>query len=249
MSDTCDIYVKRKAKLKGDMIPMSILTTDIKKTASERVERLRTLAFSLEDDKDPIERALLVTESHKKTESLPPVLRRAMALAHVLDNETVKIFDDELIVGMTRRRVHCHVGLIDEYDVFWTHVAFPEWNGANILRNIDREEFTPEVREALSYWHSRPTPTAMGRGYATEEQWKAMGKGAMSSGGWLNGHSLPGFHLVLQKGMSGIKADAEEKLKNLDLTKAEGTVGGTRKLPVDWPTLRLTRRGKWNYRR
>ena len=200
---------------------MSILVTDVKEKASERVERLKALALSLEDDKDHVERALLVTESYKKTESLPPVLRRAIALAHVLDNETVKIFGDELIAGMTRRRVHCHVGLIDEYDIFWTHIAFPEWNGANILRNMDRKEFTPEVREALSYWHSRPTPVAMGRGYATDEQRKAMGKGVMSSGGWLNGHSLPGFQLALQKGMNGIKADAEERLGNLDLTRAE----------------------------
>jgi pyruvate-formate lyase len=201
---------------------MTTLATDIKEKAPERVQRLKALALSLEDDKDPIERALLVTESYKKTESLPPVLRRAMALAHILDNETVKIFDDESIVGMTRRRVHCHVGLIDEYDVAWTQVAFPEWNGAHMVKNSNRTEFTPEVKEALSYWHSRPTPVAMGRGYATEEQRKAMGKGVMSSGGWLNGHSLPSFPLALEKGMNGIKADAEERLEKLELTKADG---------------------------
>ncbi len=46
-----------------------------------------------------IERARLVTESYKMTEGEPTLLRRAKALSYILDNMTVFIHEDELIVG------------------------------------------------------------------------------------------------------------------------------------------------------
>jgi pyruvate-formate lyase len=46
-----------------------------------------------------LERARLVTESYKKTEGEPIAIRRAKALAHVLDNMTVYIRPGEMIVG------------------------------------------------------------------------------------------------------------------------------------------------------
>jgi len=46
-----------------------------------------------------VERARLVTEAYKKYESDSPVLRRARALAHVLQNMTVYIQPGEIIVG------------------------------------------------------------------------------------------------------------------------------------------------------
>lgn len=46
-----------------------------------------------------IERARLVTESMRETEGQPMILRQAKALAHILENITLNIFPDELIVG------------------------------------------------------------------------------------------------------------------------------------------------------
>jgi len=44
-------------------------------------------------------RAILITEGYKNAASDPIILRRAKALANVLNNMTVRIFDEELIVG------------------------------------------------------------------------------------------------------------------------------------------------------
>ena len=46
-----------------------------------------------------LERARLVTESYRQTENEPMVLRRAKALAHILDKMTVYIRQGEMIVG------------------------------------------------------------------------------------------------------------------------------------------------------
>ena len=46
-----------------------------------------------------VERARLVTEAYKMYESAPIVLRRAHALAHVLENMTIFIQPGEIIVG------------------------------------------------------------------------------------------------------------------------------------------------------
>ena len=45
------------------------------------------------------ERAVLYTESYRQTLDQPPVMRRALAFAHVLDNMTIYIEDKTLIVG------------------------------------------------------------------------------------------------------------------------------------------------------
>jgi len=46
-----------------------------------------------------IERARLVTESYKKTKGEPPTIRFAKAMEHLLTNMTIKIWDNEYIVG------------------------------------------------------------------------------------------------------------------------------------------------------
>ena len=45
------------------------------------------------------ERAILYTESYRKTKNQPAVMRRALAFAHVLDNMTIYIEDRTLIAG------------------------------------------------------------------------------------------------------------------------------------------------------
>ena len=65
---------------------------------NQRVEKLRAKFFV---DKYPLctEKIRLLTESYKKTEGEPLIVRKSKALAHYLDNKTIYIDDDELIVG------------------------------------------------------------------------------------------------------------------------------------------------------
>ena len=63
-----------------------------------RIKRLRERLL-LNKPRICIERAKYYTESMKKTEGRPMIIRQAMALAHVLDKISVNIFPDELVVG------------------------------------------------------------------------------------------------------------------------------------------------------
>ena len=46
-----------------------------------------------------IERAKLITDSYKNSKGEPPVLRFAKAIGHLLTNMSIKIWEDEYIVG------------------------------------------------------------------------------------------------------------------------------------------------------
>jgi len=63
-----------------------------------RIKRLRERLL-LNKPRICIERAKYYTESMKKTEGRPMIIRQAMALAYVLDKISVNIFPDELVVG------------------------------------------------------------------------------------------------------------------------------------------------------
>jgi pyruvate-formate lyase len=64
------------------------------------------------------DRSVLVTESYKETEALPPVLRQAMAFDKVLSEIPIWIQDGELIVGNIASRPR-GVFLFAEYDDTW----------------------------------------------------------------------------------------------------------------------------------
>ena len=64
----------------------------------ERVERLKNQSINSEPEIFA-ERAVLVTESYRQTDSFSSPIRRALALKHILENMTIVINEDEVIVG------------------------------------------------------------------------------------------------------------------------------------------------------
>ena len=65
---------------------------------SGRIQKLKNNLFENKREIS-IERALLYTESYKKTEGEKTIIRRAKATAHILDNVEISIRDEELIIG------------------------------------------------------------------------------------------------------------------------------------------------------
>jgi formate C-acetyltransferase len=65
-----------------------------------------------------LERALLYTESHQRTEGEPTMIRRAKATAWILDHVQISIRDDELIAG--NRTIKPRAGIVSpEMDPYW----------------------------------------------------------------------------------------------------------------------------------
>ena len=67
---------------------------------SDRIDFLKETLFR-EMPQIEADRAVLLTESYRKTENEPVILRRALAFKHILENLPITIRDKELIVGAT----------------------------------------------------------------------------------------------------------------------------------------------------
>ena len=92
---------------------------------TDRVERLRSMIVNAVPCIEA-ERAVLITESYKATEGLPMIMRRAKALENILNNLTVTIRDDELVVGTLTKAVRsCQLFPENSYkSVSYTHLLY-----------------------------------------------------------------------------------------------------------------------------
>ena len=68
------------------------------KGSTERVNRLRDRYWNWKPEIDT-ERAVSYTKSYRELEAYDPCIKRAQALYDYMRSKTVKIYEDELIVG------------------------------------------------------------------------------------------------------------------------------------------------------
>lgn len=152
------------------------------------------------------ERGLLVTEAHERYAADPPVLRRAKALANVLDHMTVRIDEGEVIVGNQASAPRA-APLFPEYAVDFLVDEIDEFPN----RRADVYTVSADVKRAIldeigPYW----------RGKTLNDRAKAMrpldvtqaeqigaisGRGNISSG---DGHIIMDIPKVLRRGLAGI---------------------------------------------
>jgi formate C-acetyltransferase len=99
-----------------------------------------------------LERAKLITEAYRQTEHEPMVIRRAKALAHILENMTIFIQPDELIVGNFASRPEC-VAHYPELQWRWLEKAIctPDGPYKELLSESEKEE----MKELHKYWKTR----------------------------------------------------------------------------------------------
>ena len=165
-----------------------------------------------------VERARLVTEAYQQHESAPLVLRRAYALAHVLDHMTIFIQPGELIAGNLASRLRA-APIFPEYSVDWIAAEIDEFS----RRPADQFTVDPAVKrelleEILPYWQGR---TLYDRARATmpEDAWAAQeigvvsGRGNITSG---DGHIIVDIPRVLREGLEGVIAQARRELAGLE---------------------------------
>jgi len=120
---------------------------------THRIERLRERLYRTPPE-ICVERARLYTESWQQTQGEPLAIRRARALAKVLDEMTVWVDDGELIVGNHASRP-LTVPLFPEFSVFWFKEEMNEFEtrpqDAFMLGKEDREEFL----RLADYWEGK----------------------------------------------------------------------------------------------
>jgi len=159
------------------------------------------------------ERAVLWTESQRRTEGRPQVIRNALALKNVLDNMTVIIADDELIVG---NRTSKPKGA----------PLFPEAKSFSIETQLDTLESRPiqpycvggaerrAIRSILPYWRGRSAWEMAFRLMPPDLQCDVFKLVFTIEAEFANGigHFIVGNPNLLTKGFGGIREEARQKL-------------------------------------
>ena len=121
---------------------------------NERLQRMKTRYFDTRPNLTP-ERLRLATEAYQKYAGEAVPIFRAKVLAYVLDNMTILINDDELIVG-TPTSTYRGANLFPEYtSTKWLSEEMDDFP----TRATDPIDVTPEDREEilgyLKYWEGK----------------------------------------------------------------------------------------------
>ena len=168
-----------------------------------------------------VERLRYMTESYRQTEGETDRMRRAKALAYILEHMTVRIDEDELFVGNFTSKIRGGAiapelkgqWLLDELDTLSTR-PFDRYEP------LSREELDI-LHEYLPYW----------RGKAAFEHWQAkvppeyqrldhimVATGGYAENGHHWAHTAADYEKLLRVGSLGLIAEAEEKIAALDYT-------------------------------
>ena len=183
---------------------------------TDRVERLRSMIV----DAVPCieaERAVLITESYQATEGLPMIMRRAKALENILNNLTVTIRDDELVVGTLTKAVrscqlfpeNSYKWVMDEFDTIETRMADP-------FKISEEDKAT--LRKVLPYWEDK-TISDLASSYMSKKTKECIANGVFTVGNYFFGgvgHIIIDYDKAIRRGYKAIIQDAVEALESFD---------------------------------
>lgn len=188
---------------------------------TELVNKVRRKNFPL-----CVEKARLITEIYQQTEGEPESLRQAKAFAHMLENITIWIDEEELIAGHPSSKPW---GV--EVDPFLGPVDVEMLKGmeAEGLVVIDKEDWSA-IREVAEYWKKKNWQYRTWQ-LADEQLWRFLqvgiwlpamrsreeGMGAYAGAGLGIYHGLHlgvlDYEKVLNHGLNSLIEEAEEELK------------------------------------
>ncbi len=180
--------------------------------------RIQKLVDRLFDTKPEVkaDRAVLLTESYRKTEGKPIITRRAEAFAHILNNLPIAIRPDELVVGCaTVNPRDCQVfpefsfsWFVSELDTIATRSADPFFVA---------EDTKETLREVAKYWEGKTT-SELAWSYMNDGAKKAIEHNIFTVGNYFYngvGHVSVDYAEVLAIGYEGIMKKAQDALSAL----------------------------------
>jgi formate C-acetyltransferase len=195
---------------------MQDITKNLKKT-----DRIQKLIDEIYDATVVIEadRAELLTDSYKKTEDQPAVIRRALALKNILENQPIVIRDNELIVGnLTINSRSSQV--FPEFSYTWLEDEF-ESIGKRIGDSFQvPAETKARLEKVFEYWEGKTTQE-LATSYMLPQSLDAQMAGVFTVGNYYFngvGHISVDYGKVLAIGYNGIIKEAEEAFRCLKQT-------------------------------
>ncbi|MBW2180488.1 MAG: hypothetical protein JRG81_08980 [Deltaproteobacteria bacterium] len=157
-----------------------------------------------------LERNRLLTESYKKTEGEPPIIRQAKALEHILKNMTIYIRDWEKIIGNYTSSPDA---------VFWP--IEQNWKSVHRLLHgegkwLINDDGRKELDKIIKYWDGKSISDIRKRFFSgspdLEKYWKY--EGTMLWSQWSD-QGVPNYEKVITMGLRAIEKQAEERLDEI----------------------------------
>jgi pyruvate formate-lyase/glycerol dehydratase family glycyl radical enzyme len=169
-----------------------------------------------------LERSIVVTDSFRRTEAMPPVLRQALAFEAVLTEMPIWIGGGELIVANIASRPR-GIFLFPEYDDTWLGRELDTISTRAVDPWLISQEDRVRWLECSTYWQGRnfaamvnaSTPEEVRIGEKNAYLDYSMGK----EGGV--GHMAPDIESVIHKGLQAFVEAAEEHIESLDLANPQ----------------------------
>jgi len=190
---------------------------------SKRIINLKDQLFACEPSVCP-ERALLITEAYQKSEAEPLVLKRAIALNHILENMTIYIREGELIVGNQASKFGA-IPVFPETQAVWVSEQLDNFQKREKFRYIVTAETKKALRNILSYWREKTVQEKVPKMLPeTTRKFLEIKNPVISADYHLRygiGHVLPNYSKILKYGLIHIKEEVVKSIKLLDLSKAE----------------------------
>lgn len=187
---------------------------------NERIKKLRNELAAQKPYVDS-ERCRIFTESMKKSDGLPIIIRRAQSFYDVLNQMTVWVKPDELIVG-NQSRVPKGSPIYPEYSAQW---ILDELDGKPFRwedRPGDKFYITEEdeqiVRQCAEYWNGKTVYDYVRKNLPQEilDAWDA----GVTDETWVCaaglGNEIPDYDLVVKKGLADVIQRINDKLDSLD---------------------------------
>ncbi|WP_028263714.1 glycyl radical protein [Atopobium fossor] len=168
------------------------------------------------------ERAVLCTESYKETLALPPIMRRALSFAHILDNMTIYIEDKTLIAGNQATK-NCNAPVFPEYTLGFIVDELDKFDKRDGDVFYVTDEDKARIREIAPFWKNN---TLRDRGMALlpEEVSVFMETGIFGMEGKLNAgdaHLAINHARLLKEGLRGYEERTRQEQAALDFTDPE----------------------------
>jgi len=168
------------------------------------------------------ERAVLVTESYKKTEDLPIIKRRALAFCHILENIPITIREGELIVGSNAKKPRsCQV--FPEYSFEWLEGELDTVATRSADPFYISEENKKILKSIFPYWKGK-TNSDLAYAYMADETKRAIKHNMFTAGNYFYngiGHITVDYKKILNIGFNGLIKEAAEELSKCTVCMPE----------------------------
>lgn len=150
------------------------------------------------------ERAVLATEFYKNSEGMPPKLRRAYLLEHILAKKAVLIRDPELVVGNITKNLRAADVFFPESDAAWIENDIDNFP----VRNLDPFIVGPEVHEEIlactPYWKGKCLADYISKAVPEEELVAARNCATQINYADGTGHLLIDYEYILGHGLEAV---------------------------------------------